>query len=115
LSVPRSDPSSVTYIDPFGVTQNLDLTPGNIVSIGTGTPGQIAPLLGQIFPLCKPQLSAVSIEYVAGYSADASLVPKTVMTAMRFLVAHYYEHRTADVPIPRIVRNLINTFSWGNY
>jgi hypothetical protein len=107
--------TSVNYINAFGVNSTLDLTPGNIVSISGDTPGQIAPLLGQIFPLCKPQLSAVKIEYTAGYGPDATYVPPTVVTAIRFLTAHYYEHRTDDVPIPRVVSRLLNTVAWGNY
>ena len=107
--------TSVTYVDPFGVTQNLDLTPGNIVSISLDTPGQIAPLLGHIFPLCRPQLGAVTIQYVAGYGPNASYVPASVVNAIRFLVAHYYEHRTEDVAIPRVVEHLLNTVRWGNY
>lgn len=107
---------SINYIDPFGNPQTLSVSPeaGKVV-ISTGTPGQISPAFGQIFPLTMPVLSAVQIQYTAGYGTTAASVPKNVIAAMRFLVAHYYEHRTADVPVPAVVERLLAATYWGGY
>lgn len=104
--------SSISYVDPSGQTNTLPFQ--NIV-ISTGTPGQIAPSFGNIFPLTIPSLSSVTIEYVAGYGPDASYVPQTVKLAILFLVDHYYNHRTSDEPEPKVIENLLRTVDWCPY
>jgi hypothetical protein len=108
--------SSITYVDVNGTTQTLNTSPsaGNVL-ISTGTPGQITPAYGKIFPITQPILSAVNITYVAGYGPDATTVPIPVIAAMRFLVAMYYEKRTESVPTPEVVENLLACVAWGGY
>jgi hypothetical protein len=107
--------TSITYLDQSGASRSLDLTPGVAVSISTGTPGQITPHYGTIFPITQPTLGAVQINYTAGYGPDPADVPPNVMTAMMFLVAHYYEHRTSDVAEPAAVKALLGPANWGFY
>lgn len=107
--------SAISYVDMSGATQSLDLTPGVTTSISLGTPGQLTPAYGTIFPITRPQLGAVTITYTAGYGPTAASVPTNVMSAMMFLVAHYYEHRTSDVAEPAVVRALLGPTNWGFY
>ena len=104
--------SSINYVDISGNSQTLS---SSTVIVSTGTPGQIAPVFGTIFPITRPQLSAVQIAYTAGFSADASLVPPPVILAMKFLVASYYENRTVDVPMPKACERLLRNVQWGSY
>jgi hypothetical protein len=107
---------SIQYYDPSGVLQTLDVSPSAAnITYSTGTPGQITPFYGKIFPVTQPRLSAVIIKYTCGYSADASLVPVSVLQAMRLLVSHYYEHRTSDETIPQAVYSLLDGTSQGLY
>jgi hypothetical protein len=103
---------SITYLDVSGTLQTLSPA---LTVVSTGTPGQIAPQFGQIFPLTLPVLSAVNIQYTAGYGPDSTSVPKTVIQAVRVLTACYYEHRTSDVPTPSFVVDLLDATSWGGY
>jgi hypothetical protein len=104
--------TSISYVDPTGQARSL---PSPDVVISTGTPGQIAPSFGNIFPLTIPSLSSVTIDYVAGYGPDASFVPQAVKTAMLFLVSHYYNHRTGDEPEPAVIDSLLRTVEWCPY
>jgi uncharacterized phiE125 gp8 family phage protein len=61
---------------------------------------------------------------VVGYGADGSFVPEVLKTAIRQLVAHWYEHRgdaatsarsggnviTPAVPVPLVIQALINPY-----
>jgi hypothetical protein len=97
--------SSVEYLDYSGVLQTL--SPSAYLT-NPGTPGTLFPTFGTFFPLSQPIPSAVKIAYVAGYGPDASFVPKSTMLALRFLVAHYYNHRTSNVEVPDAVQNLLD-------
>jgi Phage gp6-like head-tail connector protein len=113
---PLIEVTSITYIDPSGTTQPLDPSEeAQNVTVSAGTPGQMVPYYGKIFPVTQPTLSAVNITYTAGYGPDATDVPPPVIAAMRFLVAMYYEHRTDSVPTPEVVKNLLASVYWGNY
>lgn len=108
--------SSISYVDPSGTTQTLDPSSGaNNVRITTGTPGLMTPAYGKIFPVTQPVLGAVIITYVCGYGTTQASVPRNVVAAMRFLVAHYYENRTADIPVPEVVQKLLDPTYWGSY
>jgi hypothetical protein len=98
--------TSVDYLDTSGVPQVLD---PSAYQVSTGTPGWIFPDYGTFFPLSQPRPAAVNITYTAGYGTDPSTVPKTILMAMRLLVANYYRHRTTDVPAPQAVVNLVRS------
>lgn len=58
---------------------------------------------------------AVQIHYTAGYSADSSAVPEAVKTAMKMLIANWYENREAAMmgiygAIPNHVQMLLYTY-----
>lgn len=108
--------TTITYVDQNGATQTLDPSSGaGNVAISLGTPGQITPGYGKIFPPTLPILGAVNITYVAGYGATAASVPRNIVNAMRFLVSLYYEHRTASIETPEVIMNLLNASAWGMY
>lgn len=105
---------AIRYTAVDGSPRTLSADPADgLVVVGAGTPGQVAPAFGTIFPLTRPQLGAVEIDFTAGYGPDAASVPRTVRAAMRFLLAHYYEHRTSDAPVPRVVDDLLWNTYWG--
>ena len=93
LLIPRAplqSVSSVKYIDTDGVTQTL-ATSKYIVDI-ENTPGRISPAFGEVWPDTRSRIGAVTIEFVAGYG-NPSTVPEGLKTAIRLLVAHWYETR----------------------
>lgn len=104
--------SSIAYVDPAGTTRTLD---PSAYQVAAGTPGQVTPAYGSIFPATRPQLGAVTVTYTAGYGPTAADVPKAVGAAMRFLLASYYEHRSDDAPEPSVVRRLLDPLQWGSY
>jgi Phage gp6-like head-tail connector protein len=108
--------TNCTYVDQSGKLQNLDLSSGaQLVSIGNGTPGQMAPYPGKFFPLTLPSLGAVNIDFTAGYGPDGSFVPENIKMAIRFLVASYYRWRDETGEMPLMVQRLLNASSWGAY
>jgi hypothetical protein len=107
--------TSIGYTDINGNPQTINPADPTKVIVSPGTPGQIAPAFGTIFPLTRPQLSAVQIQYTAGYSADASLVPASVVMAILALTAEYYEHRSEPGECPEWIERSLNNVNWGSY
>jgi hypothetical protein len=108
--------TSITYVDPNGIVQTLDPTPSaKKVVISAGTPGQMTPYFGTIFPITQPTLSAVNITFTCGYGTTAATIPRNVVQAIRFLTAYYYVHRTENVETPDVVKRILDPTYWGSY
>ncbi len=93
IELARSPVDSVThikYVDTAGDTQTL--SSDNYQTDLASEPARIVCALGYSWPTTRDQLQTVEIEYVAGYGAAAA-VPENVKTAIKQLVAHWYEHR----------------------
>jgi hypothetical protein len=105
---------SISYTDLSGNVQAIDPA-GVSVVVSPGTPGYLTPAYGSPFPWTRPGIAAVTIGYTAGYGTDPELVPRTVVMAIRLLVATYYANRSADVKVPDAARRLLDCTDWGGY
>ena len=102
---PLASVTSITYVDADGETQTLADTVYDVDI--TVEPGLARLAYGQSWPTTRDVYNAVTITHVVGYSADATSVPDGIKTAVKMLVAHWYEHResvvvgtiTAEVPM----------------
>ena len=77
----------VTYDDPFGNPQTLD------PSLYVCRCDKITLIPGNWWPATSRLEDCIRIQYNAGYSADASLVPSRLQTAILFLSQWWYENR----------------------
>lgn len=106
---------SVKYYDTGGTQQTID-TANYRVDI-TPLYGEIVPVDTYVWPVVQGQRpNAVEIAFTAGYGAAASSVPDTAKTAIKMLVANWYENREPATPgsmgvVPFAVDHLIATFA----
>jgi hypothetical protein len=108
---------SVTYTATDGTTQSINLDPSvqRVVIVG-GTPGEMIPYFGQVWPVTQNTIGAVRIVYNAGYGEVAGAAPPPVYTAILFLAAHYYQVRTgADIDESPVVNNCLSAVATGSY
>lgn len=107
--------SSVQYYDTGGTQQTV--TSSNYRVDTTPLYGRIVPIDTYVWPVVQAQRpNAVQIAFTAGYGAAATSVPDTVKTAIKLLVASWYENREAATPgsmnvVPYAVDALIATFA----
>ena len=90
IRVPRPPLQSVTtikYVDLNGTLQTLASTEYRVDA--DSMPARITPEYGKIWPVTRPVIGAVQVNYVAGYTT----VPEKVLQAIRLLFAAYYERR----------------------
>lgn len=105
--------TSIRYRSSTGAWATIDpSSSAGLVEVSTGSPGFLSPAYGTVFPMTLPVPGAVEIEFQVGYSADASLVPKSAAQAIRALLAHYYYHRTDGAAIPDAIYNLAFDLRW---
>ena len=88
---PLQSVSSVTYTDSDGASQTLATTEYAIDT--RSVVGGIVLGKDKTWPSLDDIANAVVVQYVAGYGAAASAVPATILQAIRFLVAQFYEVR----------------------
>ena len=105
IYVPRPPLRSVTsiqYLDSAGDSQTLS---SSLYRVDTASlPGRIEPAYGQSWPSTRETIAAVTVVFVAGYGAAAS-VPNEIKLAIRLLVGHWYEHRE-PVAVGNIVSDI---------
>ncbi len=107
---------SVQYYDPLGVLQTID--PASYF-VSTGLGARIQPIIGHVWPVVRPQIDGVVVQFIAGNPTAAS-VPENIKAACRLMVAHWYEHReevgdAQTYTVPNAVDSLISATDPGVY
>lgn len=97
IVLPQTPLSSVTtlkYYDTSGVLQTYSSA---LYSVDTDSePGRLILNPDGDWPnIQTDKLSAVQVNYISGYGATADLVPADIKTAIKMLVAHWYDVRPA--------------------
>jgi hypothetical protein len=113
---PLQSLTSVQYWDFAGVLQTFDPAQYNV---SLGTPGRIQPAYSKIWPIARPTIDSVQVNFVAGYG-DATKTPQNVKVAICALVAHWYENREAVsqgsyAPVPLMIDALLSPSEPGIY
>ena len=108
ILLPRPPLQSVTaiqYVDTSGETQTLG---AEVYTVDTAhDPGRVLLAASQTWPAIRGEPNDVTITYVAGWTAAAS-VPQTIRHAILMLVHHWY-----DFPTEVITGTIVNRVPWA--
>jgi len=85
---------AIAYTDADGGAQTLDAA--DYLIDAESRPPRIMPAYGLSWPSLRAQMNAVRITYSAGVD-DPDDVPQTLRTAIRMLLAHWYENREVAI------------------
>jgi uncharacterized phiE125 gp8 family phage protein len=89
---------SINYLDMGSVNQTMSAL---TYSVDTACePARITPVFGQIWPICLPQIGAVSVTFDAGYGT-ASQVPEGIKSWIKLRVGSLYAHREEVAALSR--------------
>jgi uncharacterized phiE125 gp8 family phage protein len=125
ISLPRAPLQSITSVQYFDNTDTPTVWPTSNYFVDTvREPGRLALRLGSVWPIPSRLTNGIVITYVSGYGNDGTNVPEPIKTAIRQLVAHWYEHRgdaaTAAsargtmimpaVPVPLVIQALLDPY-----
>lgn len=88
-----SSVTSVKYYDTDDVQQTLAATEYIVDSVHE--PGRIVEAVDKFWPLTSSRISAVEVRYISGFGATAADVPEVIKLAVKMLVSHYYDNRSA--------------------
>lgn len=118
IPIPVADLISVTslsYVDVNGSTVVLD---PSLYQVETGAPGRVYPAYGRTWPASRIQAEAITIVFVAGFTADPAQLPKRVKAAIKLLVSHLYENREATTVVkleetPFALQSMVALLDWG--
>jgi uncharacterized phiE125 gp8 family phage protein len=97
FEIPRAPLASVTsiaYVDEAGDTQTW--ASGNYVVSADAEPGRISLAYSKDWPGLRDQADAVTITYVVGYGAAAT-VPEAIKAAIKLQVGDLYQNREAAI------------------
>jgi uncharacterized phiE125 gp8 family phage protein len=108
---PVSAVNSIQYLDPEGVLQTLD--PSKYIVDLASEPARIYPAYGLAWPITRWQNNAIQIGFTAGYSADASLVPRRAKQAIRLLGSAWYWNREASSEDLGSYQSCVNSLRWS--
>lgn len=117
--LPLADASSITsikYFDGDNVEQTLSV--GDFYFYKFGDTAYLTPKPDISWPTVYSRTDAMTVRFVVGYGAAGS-VPPAISRAIRLLVAHWFEHRTAVIvngspmDVPFGVESLLNIHRIG--
>ncbi len=126
IRMPRAAPlislDSIKFMDPTLTLQTLN--PSQYQVDGDREPARVRPAVGKIWPVTYAgyfgaQLASVQVAYTAGY-ANVDAVPAGLKSAIRVLVASWYENREAVsqrslTTVPMAVESLLAMHATGEY
>lgn len=125
ISLPRAPFQSVTSVQYFDNSDNATVWDSSNYFVDTiRDPGRIALRAGAVWPVPSRLTNGILITYVSGYGNDGTAVPEVIKTAIRQLVAHWYEHRgdaaaaassrgsiiAPAVPVPLVIQALLDPY-----
>ncbi len=125
ISLPRPPLQSVTSVTYYDNNDNGAVWSAGSYFVDTvREPGRLALRLGSVWPVPTRLTNGIIIQYVAGYGNDGSAVPEAIKTAIRQLVAHWYEHRgeaaispsargaviLPNVPVPFVIQTILDAY-----
>lgn len=94
VALPRPPLVSVSSVKLYDEDDNFTVwDAGNYFVDNAREPGRLVLRSGAVWPTFERAANGIAIEYVAGYGSDVASVPETIKTAIKQLVAHWYEHR----------------------
>ena len=89
---------SINYLDMGSVNQTM---PALTYTVDVACePARITPVFGQIWPICLPQIGAVSVTFDAGYGT-ASQVPEGIKSWIKLRLGSLYAHREEVAALSR--------------
>ncbi len=84
---------SVVSIDYLDMGSAQQVIPASTYTLDAACePARITPVFGQIWPICLPQIGAVSVTFDAGYGIAAQ-VPEGIKSWIKLRVGSLYAHR----------------------
>jgi len=84
--------TSISYFDAENTAQTLDVA--DFYLYGDEDSALIEPKTNVVWPAVYARRDAITIRFVAGFGT-ADDIPKNITRAIRLIVAHWYENRTA--------------------
>ena len=98
LKCPVQAVVAIRYLDMGAVEQTM---PAATYTVDTACePARITPVFGQIWPICLPQIGAVSVNFDAGYGTAAE-VPQGIKSWILLRVGSLYAHREEVAVVSR--------------
>lgn len=100
VALPKAGVQSVSSITLFADDDSSSLWPSNNYYVDTASqPARIVPRNSALWPQPTRSANGIRIDYVAGYGSAAA-VPETIKTALKQLIAFWYEHRGDNSTLP---------------
>lgn len=100
---------------------NVQSVPSDSYNVSLGTPARIQPQYSHVWPISRPTIDSVRINFTCGYGGTSASVPSNVRAAMKLMVAHWYENRewvgsgTTYTTVPNTVDALLSPSDPGIY
>lgn len=93
ILLPKTPVQQVVSINYLDMASTLQVMPASAYTVDTACePARITPVFGQIWPICLPQIGAVTVTFDAGY-ASAAQVPDGIKSWIKLRVGSLYAHR----------------------
>lgn len=105
--------TGIQYLDPSGVQQTMPTDGSAFITDVVSEPARVYPAYAIPWPITRWQNNAIQVSFTAGYSSDASLVPKRAKQAIKLLAANWYWNREASAESIDSYVSCVNSLRWS--
>lgn len=119
VALPRAPLIAVNSVQSYDAADSATLWAASNYYVDTlRDPGRLVLRPGAVWPFAARGANGICIDYSAGYGANASSVPEAIKTAIRQLIAHWYENRgevwseylRAPREMPMVIETLLEPY-----
>lgn len=120
IDLPRPPILSVDAVRYFDFAGDVQVVDPSLYVVSLGTPARIQPQYSTVWPIARPTIDAVQVDFTSGYGADGSAVPATIRQAMLLCISHWYNNREwvsdgSFATVPQTVQALLGAEEHGAY
>lgn len=109
----------IRYWDEDGSQQTMTVDVDYELLLDDNPPRIVVPAL-EVWPITYTgQRGAVEVDFISGFGSSGAAVPPMLKTAIRMIVAHWFEHREAvgqfGQEVPLAVDSILRLYQDGGY
>lgn len=99
IDIPKPPLISLDAVSYWDFSNTLQTLATDRYNVSLGTPARIQPAYSKVWPISRPTIDSVQIDFTCGWGTDATAVPDTYKSAMRLLIGAWYMNREAEAGV----------------
>lgn len=95
IDIPLSPLQAINSVKYYDFQGNLDTVSSSTYNVSLGVPARIQPQYSLVWPISRPTIDSVQVNFTCGYGNTADKIPENIKMGIKAYAAHLYANREA--------------------